>query len=69
MTQLTLFPLPTYAELCIEEHKTFFRCVVCFKKLKRGTGIKDKFCSEKHREVYRKWEEELKEGLRRFRVE
>ncbi|HNR65168.1 MAG TPA: hypothetical protein PKJ95_02610 [Atribacterota bacterium] len=66
MTQLTLFPPPTYAELCREEAKVFFRCVVCFKKRKRGTGIKDKFCSEKHERIYQKWEEELEEVKRRI---
>lgn len=59
MAQLTLFPQLTYAELCREEAKIFFHCDVCWKKLKRGKGIGDKFCSEKHREIYQKWEEEL----------
>jgi len=57
MNQLTLFPLPTYAEICIEEQKIFFHCVVCFRKRRRGTGIKDKFCSAKHEKVYQKWEQ------------
>ena len=64
--QLNLFPQPTYAELCQEEHKTFFRCVVCFKKRKRGKGIADKFCSEKHKEAYRKLEGEIEEMKRRI---
>ena len=59
--QLSLFPLPTYAELCILEQNIFFHCAICFKKQKRGTGIENKFCSEKHREEYQKWEEEFKE--------
>jgi len=66
MTQLTFFPQPTYADRCIEEHKVYFRCLVCFKKLKRGRGLDDKFCSGKHQEVYEKWEEELEEVKRRI---
>jgi len=64
--QLNLFPLPTYAELCRIEHGIYFHCAVCFKKQKRGTGIRDKFCSERHREEYQKWEEELEEAKRRI---
>jgi hypothetical protein len=68
MTQLYLFPQPTYAELCLDNAKTHFRCRVCGKQVKRSMGIKDKFCSVKHEEVYEKWEKELEEGLRRFEI-